>query len=679
MTLSDPIENIKGVGPSIALKLKQLKLYTAWDLINHLPSRYEDYSKIQKIRDIKPGEVVTILAEIKQATGRYANRGLHITEAVASDDTDSVRLIWFNQPYRESGIKKGQKYYISGSFELSHRRLQIMNPSIELESDFPINTARIIPVYRQTKGLKSNVIRKIIAELRPLTKFLVETMPSEVVDEAKLLSRSEAYQKVHFPQNQDDIYSAKKRLAFDELFALTLASLLNKQQFASESGVEINFNEDLAKNFTASLPYKLTNAQRKVIWQIYKDIESTTPMNRLVEGDVGSGKTVVAIMSTIMAVKAGYQVAIMAPTEILANQHADNIQKMLINTEFSNQIGLLTSSIKPKAKTLLKKKIADGEIKIIIGTHALITDDVQLDSLGLVIIDEQHRFGVEQRKKLQAKAGKMPHVLSMTATPIPRSLALTLYGELSVSIIDEMPPGRTPIKTSIVSPNSVAQMYEKIKIELNNSHQVFVVCPLIEDSEAIKVNSAEKVYENLSKKIFKDYKVGLLHGKLKSDEKDQIMQDFVDKKYDILVSTTVIEVGVDVPNATVMVIEGAERFGLAQIHQLRGRVGRGKDRGYCYLVMSDSLEPPRRIKALEVTTDGFKLAELDLELRGPGAIYGTLQSGQLDLRVANLSDAKLIAQVREQAQGFIDKRYKLEDYPVLKKEVDKTRSVTNLN
>lgn len=679
MKLTDSIEDIKGVGPAVFAKLGVLGISTVWDAINFLPTRYDDYSKVSSISQISLGQVVTIRAKLSQVSGRYVRRGMHITEAVARDDGGAVKLVWFNQSYRASGIKSDQEYFITGIYELSRGRPQIMNPSTELVSDFPINTARIVPVYRQTKGLKTHTIRKIIANLKPIISQIPEALPEQIIKDNRLLPLNKAYELIHFPEKSDDITLARNRLSFDELFSITLASLFNKQQFRSESGVKVAFSEQVAKEFVASLPYELTNAQRKVAWQIYQDMQSSEPMNRLVEGDVGSGKTVVALMSAIMALKAGYQVAMMAPTEILAHQHAENIAKMLDNIDLADQVGLLTASIKPKPKAVLLDKINKGDIKLIIGTHALITDKVGLDNLGLVIIDEQHRFGVEQRKKLQAKAGKMPHVLSMTATPIPRSLALTLYGELSVSVLDEMPPGRAPVITKIISPNSLDPMYDHVKSELDHGHQVFVVCPLIEESDMLNVNSAEKVYETLSKKVFKDYKVSLLHGRQKSDIKDQTMQDFVDGKIDILVSTTVIEVGVDVPNATVMIIEGAERFGLAQVHQLRGRVGRGGKQGYCYLVMSDSNPPSRRLRALESTTDGFKLAELDLEIRGPGAIYGTLQSGQLDLRVANLSDMKQIALVRSSAQKFIDEAYNLADYPILQKTVIQNRSITNLN
>lgn len=678
MKLSDDLQSVKGVGSSLVLKLNQLGLKTAQNLIDFYPRRYDDFSKITPIVRLKPG-TVSIKAVIKQATGRYVRRGMHITEAVASDNSSSVRLIWFNQPYRANGLKPGSEYFISGNFELSRGRFSIMNPSIELVSEFPINTARVVPVYRQIKGVKSSAIRKIVSQIKPLIDNLPEILPESVVKSQKLISRSEASLLIHFPDKLSDVDLAKTRLSFDELFTISLASLLNKKQFSLESGVEIKFNETLAKDFSAKLPYKLTNAQRKVTWQIYKDFEASTPMNRLVEGDVGSGKTVIAVMSAIMAMKSGFQVAFMAPTELLARQHAENIAKMLENTEFAGNVGLLIASIKSKTKNELYKNIKSGKIKLIVGTHALITDKVDLHNLGLVIIDEQHRFGVAQRKTLQSKAKKMPHVLSMTATPIPRSLALTLYGELDVSILDEMPPGRIPIKTKIVSPNSKKQLYAEMSKELGKSNQAFVVCPLIEDSAVLDVLSAESVYEDLSKEVFKNYKVALLHGKQKSDQKEAIMADFVAGKVDILVSTTVVEVGVDVPNATIMVVEGVERFGLAQVHQLRGRVGRGSDQGFCYLVMSDSNEPTRRIRALESTSDGFKLAELDLEIRGPGAIYGHMQSGQLDLRVANLTDLRQIAQIRRAAQNFLDSKDKLKNYPELNIAVQKYRSITNLN
>lgn len=673
-----PITELKGVGDELAKKLAILGIHTVDDLIEYYPRRYEDYSQVTKIRDLHPG-TVTLEATISQATGRYVRRGMHITQAMASDDSASVRLVWFNQAYRAASIKQGQKYYISGEYQLSRNRFSIMNPSVELVSDFPVNTARIIPIYRETKGLKSNQIRKLVREAIIQARELPEHLPAWMLKQQKLTNFTRAVTEMHFPSGAKALDIAKKRLGFEEVFQLTLAALLNKQEFSREKGLPIPFNQALAKDFVSKLPFKLTDAQRKVVWQIYQDLDKTQPMNRLVEGDVGSGKTVVAAMAALMAMEQGFQVAFMAPTEILARQHAETLYKLLDSVGYSGQVGLLTGSLKPATKKIMHDKIASGEVRLIVGTHALISEKVDMHKLGLIIIDEQHRFGVDQRKKLQAKAGHMPHVLHLTATPIPRSLALTLYGELDVSVLDELPPGRQPIATKIVSPNSKKSLFEKIDKELAAGRQMFVVCPLITDSELTQGLSVEEVHKRLSEYEFKHRKVGLLHGRMKPADKEQVMQDFIDHKYDILVSTTVIEVGVDVPNASVMLIIGAERFGLAQIHQLRGRVGRAGHQSYCYLMMGDSRAPSQRLRALETITDGFKLAELDLELRGPGAIYGTVQHGALDLRVAKLTDVKLIAAARTAAQEFIDKKENLKKYPHLNARVTALRAITNLN
>ncbi len=677
MTLNSLLTEIKGVGPELAKKYGHLGIKTIADLIDYYPRRYNDYSNIQPISQIRPG-IVTLKAVIKQAKGRYVRRSMHITEAVASDVTGSVRLVWFNQPYRAGSLKPNTEYFISGQFELKAGRLSIMNPSIELVSDFPINTARIVPIYREAKGAKSGEIRRLLREVALVIENLSETLPNWILKEQQLLSRSKALMKMHFPESSDDLAAAKHRLGFEEIFRLSLASLLNKYELMQEHSLKIPFNEKLAREFVSHLPFKLTDAQRKVIWQIYQDLQKPQPMNRLLEGDVGSGKTVVAVMAALMAMEQNFQVAFMAPTELLARQHAQTMYELLKPLGFETQVGLLIGSLKSAQKSEVHKRIKNGDIRLIIGTHALIAEKVDMHRLGLLIIDEQHRFGVQQRKKLQAKAGHAPHILSMTATPIPRSLALTLYGEMDISIIDTKPSNRQPIITKIISPNSQAQLVKKINTELKTGRQMFVVCPLISQSETLQVKSAETIYEQV-KKYYKNYKVGLLHGKLKSDVKAKIMSDFVTGKVDILVTTTVIEVGVDVPNATVMLIEDAERFGLAQIHQLRGRVGRSKYQGYCYLMMSDSKSPSRRLRALETSSDGFRLAELDLEIRGPGALYGTLQHGVLDLRIAKLSDTKLIAAARETAQEFIEKKENLLKYKELNEKVQKLRSVTNLN
>jgi ATP-dependent DNA helicase RecG len=678
MTLDSLVTELKGIGDELGKKYARLGIATLGDLIDNYPRRYEDYSHVLPIARIKPGEV-TIKAQISDANGRYVRRGMHITEAVARDDSGAVRIVWFNQPYRAAALNHGQDYYISGTLQLSHQHLSIMNPSAELVSEFPLSTARIVPVYRETKGLTSRQIRQALKQVLPLMRELPETLPEWVIKDQKLLGRASALEMMHFPESSEALAEARRRLGFEEVFSLSLASLLQKSENQSEQAPPVPFDEAIAKDFVSHLPFPLTNAQRKVAWQTYLDMQKPTPMNRLVEGDVGSGKTVVAAMAALMVLREGKQAAFMAPTELLARQHAETLQKLLAYSDFGSQVGLLVGSMKKQEKSAAHYKLKTKNYKLVVGTQALLQEKVDMQNLELIIIDEQHRFGVEQRKTLMGKAGYMPHVLSLTATPIPRSLALTLYGELDISVLDEKPPGRRANLTEICSPNSRAQLNTKIRTELDAGRQMFVVCPLISESEALAANSAEKIYEQFSKHDFKNYRVGLLHGKMKAADKQQIMQDFIDHQLDILVSTTVIEVGVDVPNATVMLIEAADRFGLAQIHQLRGRVGRGAEQGYCYLMMSDSSAPSRRLKALERINDGFRLAEIDLDLRGPGAIYGAVQHGQLDLRVAQLSDTRLIASARASAQKFIDSSENLLQYSQLHDRITQLQAVTNLN
>jgi ATP-dependent DNA helicase RecG len=676
--LSDEVTELRGVGDELARKLAILGVHTIDDLINNFPRRYEDYSNITVVSKLRPG-INTIEVKISQVASRYVRRGFHITEAIATDPSGSVRLIWFNQPYRAAAINPDKSYFVAGEYGLRRNRFSILNPSMELASDFPINTARIIPIYRETKGLKSFTIRKLVREAVLAAAEISEHLPGWILEEKDLINYSDAVMQMHFPSSVKDLSKAKKRLGFEEIFELTLAALLNKQQNTKEKGLAIIFKEKLARDFVGKLPFKLTNAQRKVVWQIYQDMAKTQPMNRLVEGDVGSGKTVVAAMAGLMAMEQGLQVALMAPTEILARQHAETLYSLLESVDYDGKVSLLIGSLKPDQKKLTHKKIADGEVKFIVGTHALIAEKLDMHKLGVIIIDEQHRFGVEQRKKLQAKAGHMPHVLHMSATPIPRSLALTLYGELDISVLDEMPPGRQTIKTKIISPIAEKKILHEIDSQIEAGRQMFVVCPLISESLASKGLSAEETYNRLSADDFRHRQVGLLHGKMKPADKEKVMADFLARKYDILVSTTVVEVGVDVPNATIMLILGADRFGLAQIHQLRGRVGRGSHQSHCFLILSDAKASSQRLRALEITTDGFKLAELDLRLRGPGAIYGTLQHGALDLRVADLSDIKLIASARGAAEQFINKQENLAKYPHLVRRVTALRAVTNLN
>ena len=676
--LNDSLTTIKGVGPELENKFSLLGVNSIFDLINYFPKRYEDYSVVSKISEIKFGKV-TIKGHVRDAKGRYVRRGLHITEAVLTDESGSIKIVWFNQPYRANAIKSSAEYFVSGNFELSNNRLTIMNPSMELASDFPANTARILPVYKLTKGITSNTIRKIVREIVPIIRKIDESMPEWILRESNLISRSQALELIHFPEKSVDIQRAQERLGFDEVFELSLASLLNKNENNQEHSLKIEFKQELAIEFVKNLPFELTQAQRKVVWQIYKDIDLSKPMNRMVEGDVGSGKTVVATMAALMVISEGYQVAFMAPTEILARQHAQTIYELLKPLGMSEKLGLIVGSMTSKEKQYVKDELSLGNIKFIVGTHALIEENVKMEKLALVVIDEQQRFGVEQRKKLMSKATEMPHFLSLTATPIPRSLALTFFGELDVSILDEKPNIRKPIITEIVSPNTKLEMYKNINSELDKGHQMFVICPLITDSAVMDANSVEKIYKQLSEKDFKNRNIAMLHGKMKGDEKNKIMQDFIDKKTEILVSTTVMEVGVDVPNTTVMLIEAADRFGLAQLHQLRGRIGRGSDQGYCYLMLSDSSAPSPRLRALVSSNDGFKLAELDLSLRGPGAIYGVSQHGELDLRMAKLDNLTLIKNARKRAEEFINKNNDLKQYEYLYNRVKKLRIISNLN
>jgi ATP-dependent DNA helicase RecG len=678
MTLESPLTELKGVGAAQASKFAVLGIKTVADLVDYYPRRYDDFSTLTPTAQLHPG-AVSIEAQIKQAKGRYVRRGLHITEAVASDDSGSVRLVWFNQPYRAAALKTGHSYFISGQYELTRGRFAIMNPGVEAASDFPVNTARILAVYRETKGLTSRQIRSAVEGTLSLIRQMPETLPAWLVKEQKLLTRAEALSAIHFPASTEQLEAARRRLGFEEVFRLSLASLLNKQENQSENALEIPYDAQLAVKFSQSLPFKLTDAQRVTVMRIYKDLQKPQPMNRLVEGDVGSGKTVVAAMAALMALAQGWQVALMAPTELLARQHAETIHRLLEPLGYAEVVGLLVGSLSAAQKSKARQAVASGKAQFIIGTQALIQDQVDMHKLAMIIVDEQHRFGVEQRKTLMAKAGHMPHVLSLTATPIPRSLALTLYGELDVSVLADKPIGRRPVVTELASPNSRTQLYEKIDHQLEQGRQMFVVCPLIGESEALDATAAENVYDDLRKKAFKHRRVGLLHGKLRPADKQAIMQRFVDHELDILVSTTVIEVGVDVPNASIMLIESPERFGLAQLHQLRGRVGRGEHQAYCYLLLSDSKAPNRRLRALASSSDGFRLAELDLELRGPGAIYGTYQHGQLDLRIAKLSDTHLIAAARASAQEFIDRGDNLLEYKELMTQVTRLRAVTNLN
>jgi ATP-dependent DNA helicase RecG len=676
MNVEMPVEKIKGIGPETAKKLAKLGVISVNDLLLFWPRRYDDYSAVLPINDIEPG-AVTVKAKIESIHSRRVRRGMHITEAVIRDESSAIRVVWFNQPYRQKYFKANQEYYFSGLYDFSFNRYVLQNPTVEEAKEFTTNTARIVPVYSQTKGLDSRVIRKALSEITGMFQELPETLPEWLVQEHSFMSFAEAAYQLHWPENQEKLANAKERIGFEEVFAYVLAGQLNKKQIEGEVALPILFDQEFAKKFTAALSFELTPEQKNAAWEVLQDSNGERPMNRLLEGDVGAGKTVVAAMAAYMAAQQGIQTAIMAPTELLARQHAATLAQLF--EPLGITIGLLTSAVKGKAKTTIRSQLENGTTNVVVGTHALLQENITFHRLGLIVIDEQHRFGVKQRQKLVDKGEKIPHILSMTATPIPRSLALTVYGELDISIIARKPKNRQEIETHIWSPNSRPQLYQMIDDEIKAGRQVFVVCPLIDESEGSEAKSVNQEVVRLKQGYFKHRRIKTLHGKMKDEEKAVVMQEFASGEVDILVSTTVIEVGIDIPNASVMLIEGADQFGLAQLHQLRGRVGRGEHQGYCYLIPSTSQKPSKRLRAMETTQDGFKLAEMDLEIRGPGAIYGSKQHGSLDLKIANITDLNLIKSAKTAAETFITKNEELHKYPELQKRVEKSLSLTYLN
>ncbi len=677
INLDDNLSLIKGVGPSLSNNFKTLNINTVRDLIYYAPRRYDDYSELLKVKQFKPG-LISAKLTINNVSGRYVRRGLHITEALGSDETGSVRLVWFNQPYRVKNIKNGVVYYVSGKFGLSSGRMLIVSPAIEIESDFPINTNGILPVYKTNKNLTITQIRRSIRAIYSRNFKIKDYMPPIVIKQEGLISLAAALKNLHFPKSQEDLSLARLRLSFDEIFALSLVSFKNREILKNEHANVVEIDVDLAKKFIKKLPFNLTDSQRAVIWRIYLDLAKDRPMNRLLEGDVGSGKTVVALMSALMVMNKGWQVAFLAPTEVLAKQHANTIFKLLKGLGLEKKVGLLVGSMSLNQKKIVKEKLAKNEILLIVGTHALLESDVSLKQLALLIVDEQHRFGVNQRKILQLNADTIPHLLTLSATPIPRSLALTLFGELSISRLTEKPHQSTNIKTEIIAESNINHAYSVIEQEIKQGHQVFVVCPLIIKSETkSRRKDVHSVYQELGE-VFPKFRLGLLHGKLSADEKDRVLSDFVTKKLDLVVSTTVIEVGVDVPNATVMVIFDAESFGLAQIHQLRGRVGRGKHSGFCFLIGDEDILKNERMNSLVRLSSGFELAEVDLKLRGPGAFYGLSQHGLTDLKFTEFSNLEFIKKVKTVAlRFFTDNR--ISDFKDLDDKVSELASIRTLD
>ncbi|CAN5216215.1 ATP-dependent DNA helicase RecG [soil metagenome] len=672
-----PIEALPRTSGLTIKRLKTLGIETYDDLCHYYPSRYEDFHVISAISRVKPGELVTLKGTITSFSSNRTKRGFALQKALLTDGTGKIDLVWYNQPFLANLLQPPIMISVAGvvetfgnSINMKPQEYEILN-SAETET---IHTARLVPIYPQVYGLSSKTIRekmfgvlKYIAESDDKTDYL----PAEIKKSNNLIDEKQAFQYIHFPQNFQEEKQAKDRLGFDELFIKLLSSRLVRKEWEKEQVTHsFKLNKPIQSKidkFIAKLPFKLTTGQQKATDEILQDLGKKTPMNRFLQGDVGSGKTVVSAVAAYVAYLNGFQTLYMVPTEILAQQHYGNLKKML--EPLGIKIALQTGS----NKTFTKKDQNTDDYHIILGTHALITSFLSFERVGLVIIDEQHRFGVKQRALLKQK-GLNPHLLTMTATPIPRTVSLTLYSELDLSVIDEMPKGRLPIKTHVVPHEKRKSGYEWIKKQIDaHGIQAYIICPLVEVSESETMQSikaATKEYEMLRDQIFKKYKVALLHGKMKPKEKEEVMRHFKEKKYDILVSTSVVEVGIDVPNATIMIIEGAERFGLAQLHQLRGRVGRGNKQSYCFPFTSDrDMKNTGRLKFFSNTTSGMKLSEFDLKIRGPGDMYGTQQSGYSDLKIASITDYPLIKKVKDSIDYF-ENIYLPKKYPELKKRLD---------
>lgn len=685
--LDAPIQDLKYFGPVAIKKLAKLKIKTIRDLLYHFPSRYEDFSEFVPISSAKPGSRATVRGMILNSKNiRIFRRNIVLTEVIIEDDTGAVKSVWFNQPYLLNQFKPGRLINLSGKVVTSKGRLCFSNPAYEIvgygeqkNKKESLHTGRLVPVYPQTTGLTSRWQRFAVKSMLKFANQLPDVIPDEIRKIYRLPNLNFAIRQIHFPETIENAALAKKRFAFEELFILQLFMGQERLKLRQQTAPVIKFDESSVKKFVESLPYKLTDDQKKASWQIIKDIEGPKPMNRLLEGDVGSGKTIVAAIAAHLTALNGYQAAFMAPTEILSRQHFEKIWPMLQKSKIS--VGLLTSSearigSKKISKKEFLKEIENGGIKILIGTHSLIQKNVFFHNLALVIIDEQHRFGVNQRAALaDHHKESIPHLLSMTATPIPRTLGLTIWGDLDLSLIKEMPKGRKNIITKIVPPNKREWTYEFIKYEIKKGRQAFVVCPLIEESDKLETKAAKKEYERLKIEIFPDLRIGLIHGRLKSKEKEKVMADFLNKNLDILVSTPVVEVGIDIPNAVVMMIEGADRFGLASLYQFRGRVGRSEYQSYCFLLTdSASGKTNERLKEIELAQNGFDLAERDLELRGPGDFIGVRQSGLPDLAMASLSDLKLIEETREAAKDLLRRDPQMLKFPLLLKRLEEFKS-----
>jgi ATP-dependent DNA helicase RecG len=669
--LDQLVTSLRGVSATYGKRLQRLGVSTVRDLLFLIPRRYEDYSTLKAISKLEYGEEVTLVATIWDTKTRKARNGLHITTCILADGTGTIEVTWFNQPYLARRLRPGREIVISGKVEEYLGRLTFQSPTWEPLEREQLHTARLVPIYPLTEGIGERWLRRLINHaLDGFASRVEDPLPPQLRAREELLDLAGALGGIHFPRSQAELERARRRLCFEEFLLIQLGVLRKRHAWRSRQSQALPPSPPVER-FLASLPFQLTGAQKRAWRQVSEDLASATPMSRLLQGDVGSGKTVVAAAGMIQAVAAGFQAALMAPTEILAGQHFETICRLIGDLSLARggqgeqpvRIALLTGSLAAREKEEVREAIANGQVDIVVGTHALIQEGVEFVRLGLVIVDEQHRFGVHQRTSLQRKGdGDLaPHLLVMTATPIPRTLSLTIYGDLDVSVIDELPPNRQRVRTHLALPRERERAYEFLRREVEGGHQGFIICPLVEESDKLEARAATEEYERLQEEVFPDLRLALLHGRMKADEKEGVMAAFRGGEYDILVSTAVVEVGIDVPNATVMMIEGANRFGLAQLHQFRGRVGRGDAQSYC-LLLSDSTSPEarERLRIVESTTDGFSLAEEDLRLRGPGEFFGTRQSGLPDLKVATLADTHILEEARQAARALFEADPELE-------------------
>jgi ATP-dependent DNA helicase RecG len=680
LTLDTPVKNLPGVGAKKAADFARLDIHTLKDVLFDFPFRYDDLSESAEIAEANPGKKLTVRGTITKITNRRSqkNRKMVITEAVVSDDTGSIKAVWFHQGFLTKKLKVGTLVSLSGKVDDSYG-VSLVNPTYEVVGSAKVtkHTGRIVPMYRLT-GVLTQKVRRSVAEkaVAVMNGGFEDYLPEHIVKREGFIDLEAAITCMHFPNSKKKANEALERLKYDEFLLHQLLHAKARKELKQEKATVVPFNEGIVKEMIKHLPFKLTAAQKKAVWAIVKDMERDEPMNRLLEGDVGTGKTIVAAIIARNVAANGSQTAMLAPTEILAEQHANSLNKLFgeemtiaVFTRTKRRIGS-----KEVSKADMLAALKAGEVDLVVGTHALLSDNVLFNQLGFIIVDEQHRFGVRQRKALKDRKGDLdgiPHLLSMTATPIPRSLALVVYGDLDRTLLDEYPEGRQRIHTKIVTPENEGEAYQFMRDEMDDGHQVFVVCPLIEESDALGVQSVHEVYEHFEKGPFMAFNIGMLHGKMKTDEKDEVMRQFSEGELNMIISTTVVEVGVDIPNATIMFIEGAERFGLAQLHQLRGRVGRSDLKSYCFLHPSDEIGEmaKERLRTLVYSQNGFELADKDLEIRGPGNIFGTDQSGFEQFKLGSFADMDLISLARQDAKDLMDEDVELDTWPHLKQRL----------